>query len=264
MIAPHFERLSDQFKQAIFCKNDVDQSKAVAQAHNVSAMPTFVFVKNGSRVDELRGADVAGLQQRLIKHAGPAQPDFGASAGPVASGSGSPGSPAFAGAGAPSVSAQIDKAQSSCLNEAEAHGIKQLLTGGGYLESDADEQLIVSLATMQSLRLRALRFKTNPDHLAHAPKALKLFINRPTIGFDDAENDAATQEIELSKDQASGAEAVQLRFVLFQRVQSLQIFVSSNQGGEDTTRIDAIEVFGELGDAPSGSVADAMKHNHDH
>ena len=166
--------------------NDVDQSKAVAQAHGVSAMPTFVFLKNGSRVDELRGADVAGLQQRLIKHAGPAQPDFGASAAPVASGSGSSSSPALAGAGAPSVSGQIDKAQSSCLNEAEKHGIKELLSGG-YLESDADEQLILSFATMQSLRLRALRFKTNADHMAHAPKAIKLFVNRPTIGFDDAE-----------------------------------------------------------------------------
>ena len=168
-------------------QNDVDASKEVAQAHGVTAMPTFVLLKNGARVDELRGANVAGLQAMIIKHAGPAQPDYG-SAAPTASGSGSgsSGSAAFAGAGAPSVTAQVDKAQTSCLNEASSHGIKQLFDGG-YLESDADEQLLISLATMQSLRLRALRLKTDAAHAASAPKSIKLFVNRPTLGFDDAE-----------------------------------------------------------------------------
>lgn len=39
-------------------------------------------------------------------------------------------------------------------------------------------------------------------------------------------------------------ERVPVRFVRFQNVNSLHIFVASNHGGEDETRVDSIDIFG--------------------
>lgn len=75
----------------------------------------------------------------------------------------------------------------------------------------------------QSIRLRAIRFTTLPSVIASAPKKIRLFINNRNLGFDDAESLEPTQEIELTKEQASGAEAVQLRFVKFQTVGVLSV-----------------------------------------
>lgn len=38
----------------------------------------------------------------------------------------------------------------------------------------------------------------------HAPKKIKLFTNRPTIGFSEAEDEKAVQEFDLSPAQVSG------------------------------------------------------------
>jgi hypothetical protein len=101
------------------------------------------------------------------------------------------------------------------------------------------------LAAQNTLKLRALRFTTDASNLARAPKAIKVFINRPNLGFDDADAEAATQELTLTEDQATGKAVVPLRYVAFQRCQSVQLFVKSNQGGTDETRLDALDVYGD-------------------
>jgi thioredoxin 1 len=51
--------------QVVFIKIDVDENAETAQAYNVSAMPTFVFIKNGQVIDRLMGADAARLQEMI-------------------------------------------------------------------------------------------------------------------------------------------------------------------------------------------------------
>lgn len=71
---------------------------------------------------------------------------------------------------------------------------------------------------------------TPTDKLAQAPKRVKLFINVPTLGFDGAENDAPTQEFEVTKsqwEQGEGAVKLDLRLVRFQNVNSLHVRSSS-------------------------------------
>jgi len=102
-IAPKFESLSKEYRQVVFCKCDVDAASDVAQTYSVSAMPTFVFVKNGTKVDMVRGADPRALENNIKKHAGSgssssATPFSGK--GHTLSGSTSPPSPAAAAAGA--------------------------------------------------------------------------------------------------------------------------------------------------------------------
>jgi hypothetical protein len=60
----------------------------------------------------------------------------------------------------------------------------------------------------------------------YRPKTLRLFINRPNaIGFDEAESVEATQEIELTETSydSEGTAIVNLRFVKFQRVNSISV-----------------------------------------
>lgn len=63
-IAPLFEDLADKYYPAItFLKVDVDESPELVEQFDVSAMPTFVFLKEGVIVKRVEGADVAGLEE---------------------------------------------------------------------------------------------------------------------------------------------------------------------------------------------------------
>lgn len=178
----------------------------------------------------MRGANPAGLMQLVSKHA----PTGGAAASTSA-----PVEKGLEGFVSPSLlcervllnpralqtalNSQIDMSQVHCLNEADAHPFKELLRGGGdkWLESDADEQLLLQIPMQQAIKLRALRFTTLPSHAAHAPKTVKLYVNQPATDFDSTTEPA--QELVLDEEQAKGLKAVELRFVRFQSVNHLSV-----------------------------------------
>lgn len=82
------------------------------------------------------------------------------------------------------------------------------------LESDADEQLIIHINYNTAVKLQTIVIEGPSD--GHGPKHVKLFCNRPTIGFSEAEDEAAQQEIMLTEAQLSG-EVVPLRYDLSTR-----------------------------------------------
>jgi hypothetical protein len=53
-------------------------------------------------------------------------------------------------------------------------------------------------------RVRGLRFNTAASEIDKAPKKIKIFVDRPNIGFDEAESDNPAQEIVLDQTQAKG------------------------------------------------------------
>lgn len=69
-IAPHLERLANQFKsQIVVLKVDVDQESELAMGrYGVSSMPTFVFLKNGKPVEQFSGADAAKIDETIRKY----------------------------------------------------------------------------------------------------------------------------------------------------------------------------------------------------
>jgi hypothetical protein len=75
------------------------------------------------------------------------------------------------------------------------------------------------------VRVRAIVIKsTGPQR--QRPRKVKLFVNRPTIGFDDAaaaKEPEAAQVLELTDEQVVQARPVQLRFVRFQNVNHLSV-----------------------------------------
>lgn len=83
------------------------------------------------------------------------------------------------------------------------------------------------------------------------PKTLKLFTNRPhNLGFDEAEDIDPTQSFEISESDwnSNGTANLSLRFVRFQNITSLVIFVVDGDGDGEKVRIDRIRVIGESGE----------------
>lgn len=76
------------------------------------------------------------------------------------------------------------------------------------------------------------------------PTLVKLFVNKPDMSFDDAEDMKATQVLKLTASDMVKDNVNELRFVKFQRVNSLAFFVEDNAGGEESV-LSSLRVFGE-------------------
>ncbi|KAG1676058.1 hypothetical protein FOA52_014923 [Chlamydomonas sp. UWO 241] len=150
-----------------------------------------------------------------------------------------------------------------CLNESSAHPWANALKQGYreddglYLESDADEQLLVNIPFQQKSKLSSLLI-TGPSD-GTGPKRVKLYVNLPSFGFSDAEGSVpAAQEFDLTPAQLAG-EAIPLKFVKFQSVTQLSVFIESNQGGEETTKVTKIALMGQTGEGDKFNVAEIKK-----
>lgn len=68
IIGPQFVNLSDKHPSWTFLKVDVDEAEEISSTYNISAMPTFVFIKDGAEVSRFSGANVESLTERLNKY----------------------------------------------------------------------------------------------------------------------------------------------------------------------------------------------------
>ncbi|KAG8503085.1 hypothetical protein CXB51_000905 [Gossypium anomalum] len=67
-ISPILVDLAKKLPNVIFLKVDVDELRTVAEKFAIEAMPTFVFLKEGERVDKVVGAKKEELQQKIALH----------------------------------------------------------------------------------------------------------------------------------------------------------------------------------------------------
>ncbi|ODN75241.1 thioredoxin [Cryptococcus amylolentus CBS 6039] len=260
-IAPVLEQLSGVYQHVKFVKIDVDQQRDLASRFRITAMPTFKFLKAGREVEQLRGASPPQLQQIIARHAGVPPP------------TGSSSSKAT-GEVTESLLRHVISKGLNCLNESKTHPLSSILgpdrgpRGTSFLESDVDPELLISIPFQDPIKLKHISIFSGISP-SQAPKTIKLFINQPNIGFDEADSLTPAQEIELTADQVKG-DKIELRFVRFQNVRSLHILVKDNQEVEETTRIDSIDLFGAVsgdkaaaapqqsGAAPGGSMLERL------
>ena len=188
---------------------DVDACPETTASYSVTAMPTFVFLKNKVRLARIQGADPAALENKVRELVGTVG-SIGDSTESDVSVSGHIDLVSF-----------INKSQSECLNESDQHNFASLIGGNGYLESDCDEQLIINLAFNQPVKLHSIKIKGPSDK---GPKNLKLFINQPhTLDFDQADSMEPVQKLEVSTADLESGKPIQLRYVKFQNVQNLLV-----------------------------------------
>ncbi|KAF2324628.1 hypothetical protein GH714_015736 [Hevea brasiliensis] len=69
LINPILAELAKKMPNVIFLKVDVDELKSVAEDWAVEAMPTFMFLKEGTIVDKVVGAKKEELELTIAKHA---------------------------------------------------------------------------------------------------------------------------------------------------------------------------------------------------
>ena len=135
-----------------------------------------------------------------------------------------------------------------------------------WVESDTDEQLMLYAPFQATLKVHSLHITSFPptassedadadnedDEQPMRPKTLKIYLNRPhVLGFEEADDIPATQTVELKAsdwDEATATAKVELRFVKFQNVSSLVIFVVDGDGDGERVRVDRVRVLGESGE----------------
>jgi thioredoxin 1 len=68
VIAPQIETMSGEMADVVFLKVDVDENEDAAQEYNISAMPTFIFVKKEAKVADMMGANADKLKSMIATH----------------------------------------------------------------------------------------------------------------------------------------------------------------------------------------------------
>lgn len=220
-IAPFFEQLSNQYNKCLFLKVKTDDCDGTAARFAIRSLPTFVVSLNGKEMERMSGANQGGLEQLVKKYS----EMVGATLSDSSSGS-----------GAMDLTSLIMKSQCECLNNDDDHPLENCLVDDNReLRSDADAQLIISLAFNQVVKLSGVQIWAAGEF---GPKQIKVFANIVNaMDFDAAEKMTATQELLFEAKDLNGA-LKELKFVKFQNIQNLHIFVKDNQSGDDdVTRI---------------------------
>jgi len=133
-----------------------------------------------------------------------------------------------------------------CLNEDSRHPVSNILNSDptNFLRSDVDPQLLISIPFQSPVKLSGIKFTFRDDiERETIPSTVKIFSNRVTLDFGDAEALPAVQEFSNPE---SGV-IIPLKVALFQNVFSVQIFVQDNNGG-DITEIGCVELLGTPGE----------------
>lgn len=128
-----------------------------------------------------------------------------------------------------------------------------------WVESDTDEQLMLFVPFRASLKIHTIQVTALPPSASSddnepsmRPKTIQIYSNRAHIlGFEEVEDISATQSIILGPedwDEKTGTAKVELRFVKFQNVTSLVLFVVDGDGEAERVRIDRLRFIGEKGE----------------
>lgn len=132
---------------------DVDEVQAVAASAGVTAMPTFHFYQRQRKVDEVVGANVAQLEALIKKHTA------GTVAGSSASAVGEGLVPGYV-----DLTSFVDIKQTECLNQKQNHEVQSIFNANkeSFLESDCDEQLLITINFMQPVKIHSLKVLAPP------------------------------------------------------------------------------------------------------
>jgi hypothetical protein len=263
----------------------------LTMAIHCTRLPTFIIFKTGKEVQRIEGANPGALSSAIQKLAAEAGSDGASSSsggfGDV-SGAGSWIGAALP-RGYTDVTSEVDIKGLDLLNaDSDFGGVRTLFdasqpsaaaAGAGgkgkgkateddkgtkdWVESDTDEQLMLYVPFQSTLKVHTIHLTSfaapasddDDDDTPLRPRQIQLYTNRAhNLGFEEAEDIPPTQTIELKPedwDEKTGTARLELRFVKFQNVTSLVIFIVNGEGQSERTRVDRIRIIGETGEKRS-------------
>ena len=248
-------------------------------------MPTFKLFKNRQLIKTIKGADPKELSAIVKKLANEAESmnETGGTAESSGSASWMGGDPAK---GYSNITDQTDLKGLELLNfDSELGNVRTLFesskpsalsTGDkskikDWVESDTDDQLMLYIPFQATLKIHSIHLTSIPpysddDEVPMRPKTVQVYVNRSHIlGFEEAEDSPVTQSITINSkdwDDTTGTAKMDLRFVKFQNVTSLVLFVVNGDGEGEKVRLDRVRVVGETGERRDGKI-EKMGDDHD-
>lgn len=136
------------------------------------------------------------------------------------------------------------------------------LSINSVIKSESDEQMILRVAFQSPVKLKELTFRAaQPEN---GPRKVLVFANVASCpSFDDVVDMKAQATLELTIDQLRGAIPVPLRYVNFQNVRSIVLFVESNQSDSESTQIDQLVFWGSQEQSMDVSTrVECARHDH--
>ncbi|RDW81294.1 thioredoxin-like protein 1 [Aspergillus mulundensis] len=241
---------------------------------NPARMPTFIVFERGRPTNTIRGADPSKLNQVIRKLATEASKSEASGGSAEGSSSGATWIGAATPKGYSDITEEYDVKGLELLNRDSDFGTARTLLepskpsalgngkgkdgGSDWVESDTDEQLMLFIPFKSTLKVHSLQITSLPpsegedDEVPMRPKTIHLYTNRShVLGFDEADDIPPVQAVTLEAgdwDPKTGTAKIDLRFVKFQSVFSLNIFVVDGDGDGEKTRVDRIRIFGEAGE----------------
>ncbi len=239
-----------------------------------------MIFKNKSVVETIVGGDRSKLTSAIKKLAAEADSDGANGFSSASSGSGMTWTAASLPKGYNDVTDQVDvrgldllnsntecgtartlfsTAKPSALEDKKGKGKADGEGGKDWVESDTDEQLMLYIPFMSMLKVHTIHITSLPpssseddDEIPMRPKTIQIYSNRAhVLGFDEAEDLPATQSITLNAgdwDEKTGTAKIELRFVKFQNVTSLVLFVVDGDGEGEKVRVDRLRLVGQSGE----------------
>lgn len=139
----------------------------------------------------------------------------------------------------------ITKDNLECLNSVDGTVANAFTDGDALLLSqDDDSQLLLKVTFRSPVNVGMLKMSSASEDES-MPSRVRIFRDKPDMSFAEAEDDASTQDLQ---EELTGAieefTAIPLRFVKFQKVTTLQLFIAENRGGDGITKIKRIQFIG--------------------
>ncbi|KAK9471037.1 PITH domain-containing protein [Dipodascopsis tothii] len=262
-VEPEFTKLAARFSQVTFATLDVDAQASISEPLQVTAVPTFIIFRNGHETARVLGANLPRLESQLVALDAP---ESSGSDAATARSSVAAWPPMYKQYVAPThaiVNDSIETRSLEALNVLAASGSDALTAVRSVfarlvspdptsVASDADSQFLFYVPFMNETKLHSiiLQFRGGEvDGTAlQRPYKIKVWVNLPSVlSFDDAASMPAVHEEEVPEPDSEGWSHVKLRYVRFQRVSSVVIFIEGED--DDTpTGLSKVLFIGQSGD----------------
>ncbi|XP_024970296.1 TPR repeat-containing thioredoxin TDX isoform X2 [Cynara cardunculus var. scolymus] len=68
LMGPLYTKMAAKYPKVAFLKIDIDEARDVAAQWNISSVPSFFFIRNGNKIDQVVGADKTSLEEKIAKY----------------------------------------------------------------------------------------------------------------------------------------------------------------------------------------------------